>query len=650
MDAIISDHGILSALEALYGHMSNIASLDACRHTAEAGMQFLATWVPHYSDVFSLRHHAESGYPPYDALPTDDRDGRGEAQGPGLTYISRADLNNLGCCDCALCFKPTHDQPNATCHNCLRGHHWGCLTPLKWAGYTAAAPPEPSPNGWLCPACSATTAAQRKEWKDKARSSAPDQAEAAWVVWARKWEPEGLVTAHEDYGAARDAYAAKRAGERQATRPPRDANLTNQERQEGITDAKPAPNPLPPGKLSTIPTEGNPHLDSLHATGRYEWYRSIFQAFVPTPEAKGHQDGPAQPHTESMEVVSLHRPDGASVGTVSRGLASKLWDAFEIANAAGHHQGLTPPARGFLAELAGLLARHPTDAPRLPETILGWCKQHFNTGTDRQATPLTADPSHPRYCSTHERDRLFGAAGSTWGALHSGHSIWATEHTPEANLRAVRHAVASALGTTAPVSTILFLTQRSGSPTWMRWAAAHPELCTRVATIKAHHMAYKTPHPNSRDAAVGTGSTRYAPRNTTILLAQNQAAIEGLATTLDVQAMRQGLVAVCRGLRKPGTQGTDGVIWHWGLVGRLTDQRATACTQTTPKLAALRREPEWRPPSPHTTAPTPPAAPPCTPLELRHAEGSTAWGDGSKQEDKTTGSAIMGAAFHVRDP
>jgi hypothetical protein len=37
-------------------------------------------------------------------------------------------------------------------------------------------------------------------------------------------------------------------------------------------------------------------------------------------------------------------------------------------------------------------------------------------------------------------------------------------------------------------------------------------------------------------------------------------------------------------------------------------------------------------------------------LELRHAEGSTAWGDGSKQEDKTTGAAITGAAFHVRDP
>jgi ribonuclease HI len=37
-------------------------------------------------------------------------------------------------------------------------------------------------------------------------------------------------------------------------------------------------------------------------------------------------------------------------------------------------------------------------------------------------------------------------------------------------------------------------------------------------------------------------------------------------------------------------------------------------------------------------------------LELRHAEGSTAWGDGSKQEDKTTGAAITGAAFHVRNP
>ena len=95
----------------------------------------------------------------------------------------------------------------------------------------------------------------------------------------------------------------------------------------------------------------------------------------------------------------------------------------------------------------------------------------------------------------------------------------------------------------------------------MRWADAHPELCTRVATIKAHHMAYHTPHPDSRDAGVGPATTSYAPRNTTILLVQNQAARAFLEANQEPLAMKRDLTAACRDLRKPGTQGTDGVLW-----------------------------------------------------------------------------------------
>ena len=115
---------------------------------------------------------------------------------------------------------------------------------------------------------------------------------------------------------------------------------------------------------------------------------------------------------------------------------------------------------------------------------------------EKMASPIDFNPSYLNYWSATPRDRVFGAFHDALSSQFSGFSMCHPIYDDIAMMRALRHAIYSAILSTDATATFMFLPCWGGSMSTNPYSIllnAYPHLCYNLGAIPLAKLTYTTP-------------------------------------------------------------------------------------------------------------------------------------------------------------
>jgi hypothetical protein len=234
----------------------------------------------------------------------------------------------------------------------------------------------------------------------------------------------------------------------------------------------------------------------------------------------------------------------------------------------------------------------------IPTEIWDVQTRHMGLQQHRLATPLTYNTNMQQYWSTHERDQLLGASWQPYAYQWRGYSQCSPTLDHADMEKAVRWAVHSAKHAgEQPTCTVFVLPgwRDHQHTAYMKWLAAEPEYCFKMASIKSTCLRYCTPTDQHRaHDAPYTGC--HKSTETDVLLVANRAAFQELACNMDSAAYASDLGQAVRqtaGTTAAPTQGrfAEGTIktvqQHIDMEGRHLPLRAAVPGHTPDRFLRL---------------------------------------------------------------
>jgi len=242
------------------------------------------------------------------------------------------------------------------------------------------------------------------------------------------------------------------------------------------------------------------------------------QCVAPAPPL-GHEPPEALPLRDPLRgpcVISSEEinPDFA-VAPTGEPQILRFDGNFYVYNGGGALVGILPPERlltlhqrwaqysrsgddldtkDFEQEVLLLLERHRQDLKTgtgdplpikstwaVPTEIMTALRRLTHFSHELFASPLTVDPGSAAFCSASQRDAVFGAQDNAYAFAWHGSVLLRPDYTPAAMLKAVDHALATALDSPRPVLVVGLLPCWPSHPHFQR-ISAHP-LCHSLASI-----------------------------------------------------------------------------------------------------------------------------------------------------------------------
>jgi ribonuclease HI len=434
------------------------------------------------------------------------------------------------------------NRPNAICEHCHEGHHViQCIE--CWRGYHPQCQSSVPANG-KCSQCH-----QSQQWRCPSKQAKYRQDTQHWYIeWEPQWEEEQQLRILGYGDTVDDTLHKLRSPQSPPPKPPKDAHLSNLEKQgnDGPRYDRTVGDPVR-DKCSFSTEDTDPHTDIV-GTGQYEMQqRSVFRRHT---LQNGHKVD------SNREMVTIHDPTGRTVGMLHPDRAQLLHKNYtrSLQGNSAEVQKLQP--QSFAEEVARLLNRYKegTHIPGLkrkvnlnnhwatPQAIYQALQDHIPQLTkERYASPLNYHPGMQQYWSCFERDQLFGALHNAYSCRWTGYSVANPEYDSKEMYKAVSWAVHSSLSTEIPTLTIFILPAwKGGSNTaYLKWIHKRPDVCRMLATIPRKNFKFIPPQANTMGLDAQLAGHPHWDVN--ILMVGNHQGYDTMGLQQDTQALTSQL-------------------------------------------------------------------------------------------------------------